>query len=149
MKFKSTLLLLLAFYLAINSCKDTEEPKLPVNGDPDIKNVPTLDVSVIIPDGTTLDLSGSQVLANTFDFAVDESKKSKIALQPGQTQLAFLLDKDENVLLSGFINEAKKEISVASSAEVLLYYGSGVFILPFEFREIYLDKVSELAVFDQ
>ncbi|SMD42981.1 hypothetical protein SAMN00777080_1552 [Aquiflexum balticum DSM 16537] len=149
MNFKSTLLLLLAFFLAINSCKDTEEPNLPVNGDSDIKNVPTLDVSIIIPDGTTLDLSGSKVLANTFDFAVNESKKSKIALQPGQTQLAFLLDKDENVLLSGFINEAKKEISVASSAEVLLYYGSGAFILPFEFRERYLDKVSELAVFDQ
>jgi hypothetical protein len=149
MKLKLFSLTILFSLFFVISCKDTEDPNLPVNGDPDIKNVPTLDVSVVIPEGMTLDLSGSKVLANTFDFAVDESKKSKIALQRSQTQLAFLLDKDENVLLSGFINEERKEISVTSSAEVLLYYGSGAFILPFEFRQRYLDKVTELAVFDQ
>lgn len=149
MKLKLFSLTLLFSILVVFSCKDTEDPNLPDSGDPANINVPTVDVSVIIPDGMTLDLSGAKVLANTFAFNLDGSKKSKVALQSGQTQMAFLLDKDENVLLSGFINEAKKEISVASSAEVLLYYGSGAFILPFEFRERYLDKVSELAIFDQ
>ena len=145
MKFKSSLLLLLAFFLAVGSCKETETPiDDPVNKDPDPINVPTTELSIEIPEGTSLNLTGMNVVANTFTFPVDGSSKSRIAFQAGQPQMAFLMDAQDRVILSGFISDANKKLSVASTVEVLLYFRSGAFILPFEFREKYISEISSV-----
>ena len=150
MKFKSSLLLLLAFFLAVGSCKETETPiDDPVNKVPDPINVPTTELSIEIPEGTSLNLTGMNVVANTFTFPVDGSSKSKIAFQPGQPQMAFLMDAQDRVILSGFISDANKKLSVASTAEVLIYLRSGAFILPFEFRERYITEISTVKGFDE
>jgi hypothetical protein len=154
MKIKSTLLMLLVFFLAVNSCKEVEEPGVPpvtddpVNKDPDPINVPTTEISVEIPEGTSLNLTGMNVLANTFSFSIDGSGKSKIAFQPGQPQMAFLMDAEEEVILSGFISDINKKLSVASTVEVLLYFRSGAFLMPFEFRERYINEISTVKGFD-
>ncbi|MFN3997526.1 hypothetical protein [Algoriphagus sp.] len=149
MKLNSTLILLLSIFLAVSSCKEIETPNNdPVNNDPVPVNVPTAEISIEIPEGTTLNLNGMKVVANTFSFPVGDSGKSKIAFQPGQPQMAFLMDAQDRVIFSGFISDANKKLSVASTAEVLIYFRSGAFILPFGFREKYIAEISTVKEFD-
>lgn len=145
MKRKSTLWLLLVFLLAIGSCKETESPtEAPIAEDPIPNDLPTTELTIEVLEGTSLNLTGMNVVANTFSFPVDGSNRSKIAFQPGQLQMAFLMDGRDRVILSGFVSDANKKLSVASTAEVLLYFRSGAFILPFEFREKYISEISSV-----
>jgi len=144
MKIKSTLKLLLVFLLAANSCKKDDD-----NKNPEPINVPTTAISIEIPEETSLNLAEMNVVANTFSFPVEGSNESKIAFQPGQFQMAFLMDAQDNIILSGFISDANKKISVASTLEVLIYFRSGAFMLPFEFREKYISEIASVEGFNE
>jgi hypothetical protein len=151
MKSKIYFLLFFALFIAVNSCKDAEIPDLPPitenpdpDPDPDPINLPTQNVVVVLPSGGSVDLSASRVYANTFDFSVAADGSSKIVLQPGASQLTFLLDAEDRVLMAGFINSNKTELSIASTAEVLFYFGNAGFLLPSEFREKYIKESSSI-----
>lgn len=150
MKSKIYLLLFFAFFLTVNSCKDVEEPDLPPiidnpDPDPDPINLPTQNIVVSLPSGSGVDLSAARIYANTFDFPVAGDGSSKIVLQPGASQLTFLLDTEDRLLMAGFINSNKTELSIASTAEVLFYFGNAGFLLPSEFREKYIKESSSIA----
>lgn len=148
MKLKSLLLMMLVFFLTIHACKEVEDPTPigPINEkpDPDLSNFPTVDIQVVIPEGTNVDLSGAFVVANSFEYSMDAGNKSKVAVLPGEYQLAFLLDAQDRVLLSGFIGPGKQEISTMSTAEVLFFFGTGASALSPAFRKRYMEEAGNL-----
>jgi hypothetical protein len=152
MKSKIYLLLFFALFIAVNSCKDAEIPDLPPiadnpgdpDPDPDPINLPTQNIVVVLPSGSSVDLTSARTYANTFDFPITSDGSSKIVLQPGASQLTFLLDAEYRVLLAGFINSNKTELSIASTAEVLFYFGNAGFLLPSEFREKYIKESASI-----
>lgn len=77
MKFKSTLLLLFAFFLAVGSCKETENPiDDPVNKGPDVVDFPTATLSIQIPEGSNFDLEGSSILSYGLTSPVEKDGKT-------------------------------------------------------------------------
>jgi len=157
MKLKSTLLIFLMVFLAMNACKDVEEPgttPITENPDPDPDpqpqdpvNLPTLEITVIFPEGVNPDLSGAKVIGGLKEFPLD-GNSSKVFVTQGNSQLAFLQDKEDNILLLGFINEKNKTLSIQSSAEALAFLAMGGFALPQTVRSRYPDEAGSITGMD-
>ncbi|WP_293015145.1 hypothetical protein [Mongoliibacter sp.] len=157
MKPKIYLLLIFAFFLAVNSCKDVEEPDLPPitdnpdpnpNPDPDpSENLPKLSVTITLPANSDIDLGATSLLTGFIEFPVNESGNASAVIPSGSTRISYLLDDQDNVLLMGFINESQKEISPASTAEVLAYFSSDLVFGPGELDERLFGNFHELPGF--
>jgi hypothetical protein len=154
MKPKIYLLLFFAFFLAVNSCKDVEEPDLPPiidNPDPDPDpdpdpqptDYPTMDINVVFPENVSPELEGAKVIGAFKEHPLQGSS-SKVFVPQGKSQLAFLQDKDDNILLLGFINDKNKTLSIQSSAEALAFIGLGGFTLPSSVQLKYPDEAASL-----
>ncbi|WP_194973454.1 hypothetical protein [Aquiflexum lacus] len=131
MKIKSTLLLLLVFFLAVGSCKETEEPDLPLLTDDPVlqdpaKDIPTIDLKVILPNGVNVDLSKATLLTGFISYPVSNNGDTKAKINSGTTRITHLLDEQGDVVMMGFVNAQNKEISLESTAQVVAYYSSGV-----------------------
>lgn len=153
MKSKIYLLLFLTLFLGVNSCKDTEIPDQPPitdNPDPDPEptNLPTLDINVVFPENVNIDLTGAKVIGGLKEFGL-QGNSSKVFVTQGNSQLAFLQDKDDNILLLGFINDKNKTLSVQSSAEALAFLGLAGFTLPASVQRRYPDEATSFPGMDE
>ncbi|TVP47139.1 MAG: hypothetical protein EA341_13055 [Mongoliibacter sp.] len=159
MKPKIYLLLFFAFFLAVNSCKDVEEPDLPPitdnpdpdpdpNPEPQPTDYPTLDINVVFPENVSPDLNGAKVIGAFKEHPL-QGNSSKVFVPHGKSQLAFLQDKDDNILLLGFISHKNKTLSIQSSAEALAFIGLGGFTLPSSVQEKYPDEAASLPGMDE
>jgi len=159
MKTKIYILLIFTFFLAFNSCKDVEEPGIPpiaVNPDPDPNpdpepqptDYPTLDINVVFPENVNPELQGAKVIGGFKEFNI-QGNSSKVFVPQGKSQLAFLQDKDDNILLFGFINDKNKTLSIQSSAEALAFLGFGGFTLPVSVQQKYPDEAASLPGMDE
>lgn len=136
--------LLMTFLLAFTfSCGEEEKPIIP-DGNVDTTEFPTTDVSVIVPAGSSIDLSKTTLMSGFAEYPVDNAGKSKIRFSPGMKRLTHLVDADGNTLMMGFITNSNKEISIASTASVLMYWGLGISLLPQEIINRYVDGYSTM-----
>lgn len=159
MKLSSALLMLLVLLLGLNSCKETEETTQPIGQNPgpdsplpdeggEDTDLPTVDVNILIPEG--LDLSGGIVSTGLMDFSIDPTGNSKVVLPPGVSRIAFVFDKEENLVLMGQISNDQKTIGVASTSEVLAYLGMGMWYFPKQVQQEFfqsMDKIAAIAEF--
>jgi len=159
MKLKSTLLIFLMVFLAMNACKDVEEPDIPPifenpdpdpdpDPDPEPSNLPTLDINVVFPENVNSNLESAKVIGGLKEYSL-QGNSSKVFVPQGKSQLAFLQDKDDNILLFGFINEKNKTLSIQSSAEALAFLGFGGFTLPASVQQKYPDEAASLQGMDE
>lgn len=141
MKNLKFLLALFIFISLVSSCNEEEIDPI-LGTDPVATVFPTTDVNVILPVGTSIDLSKTKLLSGFAEFPVDNAGKSKIRFASGTTKLAFLVDETGNSLMMGFITDNKKEISIETTASVLVYFGLGVSLQPNEIKKKYLEGYS-------
>ncbi|WP_113923381.1 hypothetical protein [Cognataquiflexum aquatile] len=141
MKNLKFLLALFIFISIVSSCNEEEIDPI-LGTDPVATVFPTTDVNVILPAGTSIDLSKTKLLSGFAEFPVDNAGKSKVRFASGTTKLAFLVDETGNSLMMGFITDAKKEISIETTASVLVYFGLGVSLQPIEIKKKYLEGYS-------
>ncbi|KPQ12964.1 MAG: hypothetical protein HLUCCX10_14440, partial [Algoriphagus marincola HL-49] len=89
MKFKYSFLLLLTFFLAINSCKEVEDPDIqpviedPVD-DPDtggVSGFPTIPITVKIPEGMNAGLEGALLYSGIISHPVQANGNSKATVK--------------------------------------------------------------------
>ncbi|WP_194973453.1 hypothetical protein [Aquiflexum lacus] len=157
MKIKSTLLLLLVFFLAVNSCKEIEEPDIPPVtedpvDDPDTpgsETLPTSPINITFPEGTSVNLDDSKVLSGLFEFEVNSSGTSKSYTPSDEYVMAYLLDKEGKAMLMGFLGKGRTEISVKSTAEALIYFGAGLFTLPEEMKDKYFREAASIPEIEE
>lgn len=143
MKNLKFLLALFIFISLVSSCNEEEIDPNPNPGTGPVLTVfPTTDVNVILPAGTSIDLSKTKLLSGFAEFPVDNAGKSKVRFASGTTKLAFLVDETGNSLMMGFITDNKKEISMETTASVLVYFGLGVSLQPNEIKKKYLEGYS-------
>lgn len=89
----------------------------------------TIDVQVILPDGSNVNLGDTEVFTLAETASVDGNGNAEAPTITDSSELAFVFDSDNNPILASFISSEKTEISIATTAEVLLYYSSS---LPFD-----------------
>jgi len=137
----SILLILLIF-----SCTK-EELEVPTAPGPTF-DVSRVEVTLHLPEGSNLNPDGLDIISYGVSAAIDPTGKAKVPFQQGASNLAYLFDKSGNFLLAGFITDAKKEISVRTTAQYLLYLGFGIPQMPLPVRSKFIREVEELPGFD-
>lgn len=108
-----------------------------------------VDVQVILPQNSTIDLSKTIMASLGSTSEINGSAKGSIPFNPGSVELAYLLDQDNNVLLAGFLSDGRKEISLETTAEVILYYGLDYYLLPPSAKKAFLNSVGQVTGFDE
>lgn len=113
------------------SCQEDTEP-----GDPtDPNNPPTgqnpggnfelQDVQIALPAGSSLDLTGAELLSFGESFPVGSDGKTQAVSVPNTEQVAYLFDGKGQLLLAGYLSNEQKTISPATTANYLIYLASG------------------------
>ncbi|WP_396591630.1 hypothetical protein [Allomuricauda sp. R78024] len=102
-----------------------------------------VDVQVILPQGSTVDLGVTSLVSISEEFSVSGNGNSKVALNKNGRSLALLIDTDQNILLMGFIDEDQREISVRSTAIASLYNALGTVFLPEDVRQRFFDEIDD------
>lgn len=108
-----------------------------------------VDVKVVMPAGSTVDLASTTLVSLGSDSEVNSDGKGILPFNKGSVELGYVLDSGNHVLLLGFLSDERKEISVRTTAEVMLYYGLDYYVLPASAKSAFLKNVSSLNGFDE
>ena len=126
--------LLLFFLVALTiSCQEDTEPANPTDptvGENPAGNDETQDVQIVLPEGSSLDLTGAELLSFGERFPVGNEGKVKAIATPGEGSVTFLLDKNGEIVLMGYLSSDQNKISPQTTADVLLYQGSRLWLIP-------------------
>ena len=140
-------LILLSFsILFIFSCNNDDnsiqDPNNPPNGEFEM-----VDVTVNLPPGATVDLSSTSIVSLGATAMLTNNIASDIPFNPDTAEIGYLMDNENNVLLAGFISDTRKEISVETTAEVMLYYALDYYLLPDSGKKAFLNNVTAVQGF--
>lgn len=138
------LFILLSTFIACKKDKggsDPTPPPPPPPPPPTTSSYPTKDIQVELPAGVTIDLTTCEVQSLSVNSKIDNSGKVKIAFNKGYPNIAYLFDKDDKLLMAGFITDTTATIDVASTAKVLLYFSYGVAMQPYEVTQKFITGI--------
>lgn len=142
MNFIKIFALALLFTFFSHGCKDKEvtpEGHRKIAG-----NYETRDIRIDLPEGSDFSLEGARLLSLEIINPV-EGSEVEAAYNDELINPAYLFDKNNNLIMAGFITDSTTTVSVGSTAEFLLYYGLGTAFLPYEVTEEFVDKIGEVA----
>ncbi len=143
---KTTFRYIALFIIPVSMLFGCKDDKTDIPEDP-IKNENTVEVKVTIPEGSTVDLTDATVYSLGTGGNLDNSQAGKVPFNTGSTETAYLLDKNNNVLLAGFVTDDRKEISVETTTEVMLYYALDYYLLPASAKKAFLSNVKQAPGF--
>lgn len=146
MKNLKTISLLALFFISLGCSKDddTVKDKEQQSGDFEL-----LDIKVILPEDSNLDLTKTKVFVLSENFDVSSNGDSKIHYNENSRSLAVLFDENDQPIIMGFITDTKKEISVKSTVEASYYFGLGAIFQPEETRKNFFEKSEQLRGFSE
>ena len=104
----------------------------------------TIIVQVAVPPRSNYSLTGSMVMSYSTWSDVDASGKSQVAHTNQNVSVAYVFDKDDKLVMAGFIADSSRVISPASTAKVLLYWAHRIQFQPFEITESYLKLIDQI-----
>lgn len=142
MKTKTIILksVLLYALLLFTGCSKNEELKETRSSD----FVP-VEVTVKMPDGANLDVTSTKMFSLSVTSDVSGTGTGMLPFNESFNDLAFLLDENDNVLLAAFLTNGRKEISIETTAEVLVYYALDYYLLPNAAKDKYIKAIQETA----
>ncbi|MGB3150268.1 MAG: hypothetical protein WBB27_06350 [Maribacter sp.] len=152
-------ILFFSFLLVIGCSKDNNipqeqdptqqepmNPDMPDNPDP-TGQFEMVDVQIILPQGSEIDIETTTVFTLAMPSNVSANGIGKLPYNAGTAQLTYLMDLENNLLLAGFLTDDRKEISVATTAEVMLYFGLGYQLLSDNVKPPYVNAVQQIDGF--
>lgn len=125
-----------------NPNPDTENP-------PSTVNIPTQPAKITLPGGVSYDLSGHSIWSNGLKEPVTSGGDTKIPQIKEGYNVAFMFDGDDNPILAGFMTKDNTEITVETTAKVLLYYSTGAVLMADTVSNIFVNQVHELPEFQE
>lgn len=133
---KHILFSIFALFLVAAGCKKDrkDDPR------PNETEVVRMDVTVTLPEGSSVDLSQTKLFTLAGSTEVSADGKANIPFLKGAGQLVFLFDASDNLLLASYITEESKEISVKTTAQTLLFNGLQYTFLPDSVKLDFLKK---------
>lgn len=145
-------LIVLALILGCSSNEDaneliTDDDAHQKDEDPVGSAFDMVDVQVLLPEGSSVDLTNGTLVLLGSDSDIDANGTGSLPLNGETIEVAYLLDADNNVLLAGFISDERKELSVETTAEIMLYYALGYYLLPDSAKGAFLKGVKQVPGF--
>ncbi|MCK7554728.1 hypothetical protein MKQ70_06815 [Chitinophaga sedimenti] len=133
------LLIVCLLVLAGNACRKTkgpgEDPK-PLAG--------SVAVQVTLPAGASFDFTGSQLLSFGSSYPVSKSGATMAQDFDDAPHIAYMIDKNNQLILAGFITDSTTSLSPATTAKVLLYFACGIHYRPDTMTNIFINRIYEL-----
>lgn len=117
------------------------------DGDPIAIPYEMAEVKVVLPPGSTVDLSTMSVVTLGQSAKLNDTDIGELPFNANSIELGYLIDADNNILLLGLISDDRKEISVKTTAEAILYYGLGYYLLPDRAKKPFLEGVGQIDDF--
>ncbi|GMQ33899.1 hypothetical protein [Algoriphagus taiwanensis] len=143
--------LLFFFLVALTlSCQEDTEPANPTNptnppvGENPAGNFETQEVQIVLPEGSSLDLTGAELLSFGNKFPVENGGKTKAIATPGEGSVTYLLDKNGEIILMGYLSSNQTRLSPQTTADVLLYLGSRLWLIPGQNAPSFFSKINEV-----
>ncbi len=136
------LFLMIAQLLVFSCKKEDSTPPPPV--DPPAPAYKTRDVQIEVPADTKIDLSTLSVHSLSVNSTVDASGKSKAAFNKGFPSIAYVFNKENRLILAGFITDDAAVINTASTARVLLYFGYGTMLEQYPMTAEFLKGIDQV-----
>lgn len=128
--------LTICLFIGITSCKkalkdETEDPVIPGVEQP----IPatTRVVKVSFPAGMSVNLEDYTLSSLSLDNKLDGTGNVEAAYNSDLPNIAWLFDKENNVVMAGFMTDSTTAVNAASTAKVLLYYS---YALPYRPAEV-------------
>lgn len=135
----------LMFLILFSACKKNHDQQPQTPGEPGLpKGVSSKEVQIILPENSPVDLATCEVFSLSFSSPVDKDGNVKAAFNKGYPNIAYVFDKNKNVILSGFVTDSTNTISVGSTAEVLLYFGMGTTFQPYEIMGKFINGIGKV-----
>lgn len=120
----------------------------PSEDEPDTSDkVQMVDIQISLPTASDFDLNGTSVLSMGSSSQVSGTKATGILFNPGTVELAYLLDENDNLVLAGFVANDKKEISIETTAEVLLYFGMVSSLRHVDYKNLFVESIGQQEPF--
>ena len=104
----------------------------------------TIGVQITVPAGSNYSHTGSKVMSYSTWSEVDATGKSKAVHTKQGVSVAYVFDKNDKLVLAGFITDSSQVISPASTAKVLLHWAHRLQFQPFELTESYLKRIDQV-----
>lgn len=108
-----------------------------------------VDVAIDLPEGSNLNLANTKVVSLGQLVSVENNTAANIPFNPGSIELAYLLDSDDNVLLAGFLSDETKEISIETTAGVLVYFGMVSSLRGVDYKNFFVQNIGQQEPFQQ
>ncbi|GAB3011694.1 hypothetical protein GCM10027284_33910 [Cyclobacterium sediminis] len=143
---KSFLLPLLFFGILI-ACTSTDDADEFMQDDNGALN--RTNVQIVLPDESNVNLSKSTLVSLGAYADINKNGTGKVPFNSQTIEIGYLLDADNNVLLAGFISDERKELSIETTAEVILYYGLGYYLLPDNAKSAFLNSIGQSSGFSK
>ena len=116
----------------------------PMDDDPtDDGTIGSSDGQIVFPDGVEIDLMGATITIAGEIIPVSDIENTALPTFEGASELAFLTDAEGNILLAGFIDASRNQLTVASTAIVLFYFASTGYLQAEEFKDEILTGIEE------
>lgn len=132
-------LLLFILFASLFSCKKDNkgsEPPIPTD-------FTTKEIQVVLP-RPGVDLATCKLMSHSAITNLNGEGKGRAAYVPGSPIIAYVLDKNDQLLLAGFVTDSNSVINTESTAKVLLYFAYKVPLQPYAITPFYINHINEV-----
>lgn len=151
MEIKHKILILsITFLIIVAGCKKDSVIPDGGNDNPDpTGSFQTVGASIVLPEGSTIDLNNATLTSLSEEFSVKNDGTSKVISNTGYRTLAILKDKNDEIILTGFIDSTNAEVSVRSTVISNLYLALGTVFLPVEIKDKFFKEIGTFPDLDK
>ena len=102
-----------------------------------------LDVQILLPKDSNVDFTNGTLVSLGAYSDINANGAGSLPLNSQTIEVGYFLDADDNVLLAGFISDDRSELSVETTAEIILYYALGYYLLPDSAKSAFLKSIKQ------
>lgn len=132
---KALLIGLSMVFLLVVSCKKDKG-----GDDRDDGQFTKTNVQVVLPPGSSVDLSKATIYTLAKSSSIGADGKSEIPYINGTGQISFVFDEAGNLVLAAYITATQKEISIKTTAQLLLFNSLQLNFLPDSAKNRFLER---------
>lgn len=126
----------------------TDDDPSPTDDDPgNGEGYEMANVQVLLPDNGDVDLTNAKLVSLGADSDMDGNGMGQLPLNSGVVESAYLLDAENHVVLAGLISGDRLELSVETTAELMVYYALGYHLLPESAKSAFLKEIGQVPGF--